>query len=93
MSYSWTEEHLSCLGRIFLRKVLDNMRGYDESTVKFGTTGKGIQPNYQITYPNGIVRTIRGSSHGNYTDTEQFDSTKTSEVFSFAQVSKAYNNS
>ena len=37
----------SSLGRIFLNCVLNNMVS-KESKVRFGITGKGIYPNYQI---------------------------------------------
>ena len=91
MSCSWNENNLSDLGRVFLRNVRDNMRDKVKSTVKFGTTGKGEIPNYQVTYPNGLIRTIRGSSHKNMNE-DQFNNKTTSEDFTFAQLNNAYNS-
>lgn len=90
MAIKWTEENLPNLGRVFLRNVRDHMRNKDESTVRFGETGYGSQPNYQVTFPNGVTRTIRGSSHEAYEQAEEFDDEKISEPFNLAAIKKAY---
>lgn len=41
----WDVDTLASLGRIFLRKVMKNLR-FADSTVQFGEMGQGIQPNY-----------------------------------------------
>lgn len=89
-SIIWSESNLPTLGRVFLRNMLDNMRKYEGSTVRLGETGEGVQPNYQVTFPNGVCRTIRGSSHEAFDQAEEFDSNKISEPFSRAQVEAAY---
>lgn len=87
----WNENNLSTLGRVFLRNVLDNMRGREESLVRLGETGQGIQPNYQVTFPNGVIRTIRGSLHDAFEHTEtEFDSEKVSVAFNLKAVQNAY---
>ncbi len=85
----WNEGNLHTLGRVFLRHVLEHMRGRDESTVRLGETGTGVQPNYQVTFPNGVTRALRGSSHEAFEQTEVFDDTKISQPFNLAQVRAA----
>lgn len=89
----WNEENLPKLGRIFLLNVLSNMRGYEDAKVQFGETGTGVKPNYQVTYPNGLVRAINGSSHDPFVRADEFDSTRISNTFSSQQVKYAYEQS
>ncbi|HID36032.1 MAG TPA: hypothetical protein EYP39_01435 [Ghiorsea sp.] len=84
----WDENNLSGLGSVFIRNVVNHMRGREESTVRFGITGEGISPNYQVTFPNGLVRAIRGSSHEAYEQTDEFVDEKLSEVFSLADMQR-----
>lgn len=86
----WSTENLHTLGRIFLRNVMNNMRGKEDSIVRFGETGLGIQPNYQVIFPNGVKRTLRGSSHDAYEQTDEFDPEKISQPFNLAAIKKAY---
>jgi hypothetical protein len=88
MSIQWSEENLSLLGKSFLSNVISNMR-FEDSLVRFGETGKGAQPNYQITFPNQRIWTIRGSSHETYEDAEKFNSERISIPFSLAVVRTA----
>jgi hypothetical protein len=89
----WDEKRLPKLGRIFLRNVLSNMRGYEDAKVQFGETGTGVKPNYQVTYPNGLIRAINGSSHDPFVRADEFDSTRISSAFSLQQVKHAYEQS
>lgn len=86
----WNANTLPTLGRVFLRKVIDHMRGYSESTVRLGETGQGIMPNYQVTFPNGVVRTLRGSSHDAFEQADAFSEERTSRPFSLAEIQAAY---
>lgn len=87
---TWTRENLPLLGRVFLRNVLENMRGRDDSEVQFGETGDGVMPNYQVKFPNGVVRTLRGSSHEAFEQAEPFAVRNISEPFKLAEVTEAY---
>lgn len=87
---TWTDDNLTELGRTFLRKVLDHMRGREDSQVRFGETGHGVMPNYQVRFPNGVVRTLRGSSHKAFEQADQFDVSKISRSFNLAEVTDAY---
>lgn len=86
----WDEGNLPTLGRVFLRHVIDNMRGREESLVRFGETGQGVQPNYQVTFPNGVTRTIRGSSHEAFEHADEFNSGNVSEAFKLTAIRNAY---
>jgi len=86
----WNENNLSGLGVVFIRPVIDHMRGREESTVRFGTTGEGIMPNYQVTFPNGVIRAIRGSSHEAYEQTDEFEDGRLSEPFSLADMQRIF---
>lgn len=89
-SIEWTEEALPTLGRVFLRNVLVHMRGRPESFVRLGETGQGVQPNYQVTFPNGVTRTLRGSSHEAFEQADAFNEDRISRPFSLAQIQAAY---
>lgn len=59
----WDIDRVARLSKTFLEKVLKNMAGDSESKVLFGTTGKGIRPNYQIEFKDGQVISFTGSGH------------------------------
>lgn len=59
----WTEERLAELAPAFLEKVFANMGDDDATEVCFGTTGKGIRPNYLIRAGEGDPVSFSGSSH------------------------------
>lgn len=87
---NWTEQNLTSLGSFFLRNVRDHMRGDEGATVRFGVTGIGVQPNYQITFSNGVVRTIRGSSHEAFNQADEFQEDRISDPFTLAAIQRAY---
>lgn len=91
MAIKWSEENLPTLGRFFLMDVLENMRGHEKSSVRFGETGCGQKPNYQVTFPNGVVMTLRGSSHKPYETTDEFKDDNISMSFGLADVHAAKN--
>ena len=86
----WNQSNLSSLGVVFIRNVINHMRGREESTVRFGITGEGISPNYQVTFPNSLVRAIRGSSHEAYEQTDEFEDGRLSEVFSLTDMQRVF---
>ncbi len=96
MSIEWNAGNIgSVLGRPFLRKVLANFRGRHDARVRFGITGNGIQPNYQIEYqPEGgkPARTLafRGSTHKPYGINEPFNEERISDAFAYWEIERAY---
>lgn len=62
----------------------------DTSIVRFGETGTGIQPNYQVTFENGQTMTRRGSSHERYESADEFNDKKISQHFTYEQIDSAY---
>ncbi len=59
----WDIDRVAQLSKAFLEKVLENMADDPESKVFFGTTGKGIRPNYQIEFKDGRIALFTGSGH------------------------------
>ncbi|MBA3011770.1 MAG: hypothetical protein KKF12_01055 [Proteobacteria bacterium] len=59
----WDEERVGQLSPVFLKKLAANMAKDKGATVCFGTTGKGIRPNYQIQFSNGDLTVFTGSGH------------------------------
>lgn len=86
----WNELKLADLGRSFLSKVFDNMRNQPSATVRFGKTGTGVRPNYQVTFPieggEPIKHPRRGSTHKRYQDTEAFNEERISDPFTYEQI-------
>ena len=85
----WTDDNLHTLGKVFLWKVLDNLRDNEGTTVRFGQTGEGIKPNYEITFANGRVWVLNGASHDTFPDTSTFDPQRVSTPFTRDQVKQA----
>ena len=88
----WNEEQLMRLGNEFLNQVLMNMANDNSSVVCLGTTGKGIRPNYQITYSNGSSVAFSGINHKPDSRASSFDETKISEPFTYKFISKLPNS-
>lgn len=96
MSLEWNASSVgSVLSKPFLRKVLANFRGRKDAVVRFGITGTGVQPNYQIEYrPEGDkpskTLAFRGSTHKPYGINEPFNEERISAPFEFAEIERAY---
>ncbi len=87
---NWNIEKLSTLlGRLFLRKMLANLRGYADATVQIGEMGVGVKPNYQVRFPNGQAVTFRGSTHRRFTQRAEFEPDHLSSPFSESEVREA----
>jgi len=85
----WKENDLPKLGLIFLRTVLENMRG-EGATVRFGNTGQGIKPNYQISFSNNRSISFSGLSHEKFNGSDSFEEKNLSESFPYSAIHKAY---
>jgi len=59
----WDEKRLAELATPFLEKMSRNMGTDEGATVRLGTTGKGIRPNYQIQFSDKSITAFSGSSH------------------------------
>lgn len=88
-SFQWNIDTLALLGRIFLRKVMKNLR-FADSTVQFGEMGQGIQPNYQVCFPNGNVNTYRGANHKPFMPLGAFNREHISQPFSSTDLQRAF---
>ena len=86
----WTEEKLPELGLIFLRTIMDNMRNDERATVRLGTTGQGIKPNYQVTLPGMGPRVFNGLNHEKYVGADKFDHSNLSDPFNYSKIRNAY---
>lgn len=85
----WDVDTLTSLGRIFLRKVMKNLRSVEGATVQFGEMGQGIQPNYQVCFTNGIVNTYRGANHKPFMPLDAFNQEHVSRPFSWVEIQHA----
>ena len=63
--------------------VVSNMQENDH--VRFGTTGKGIYPNYQIISESGEIRTYRGQNHERHEE-PKYDETHITGEYALADV-------
>ncbi len=84
----WTEENLPQLGKLFLLSVEQNMR-HDDTKVRFGLTGTGARPNYEVEFPNGRRLAYGGLSHEQDTRADTFHEKRISQAFSRQQISDA----
>ena len=90
----WTKESVAQMGPKFLQSVLSNMGSKNlNGTVRFGTSGKGEVPNYQVKKEFGpiapdrcLITVFQSRSHKKYTGTAVFNNDNLSEAFSYADI-------
>jgi hypothetical protein len=85
----WDEERVGQLSAAFLKKLLANMAKDTGATVCFGTTGKGIRPNYQIQFSSEEVVVFTGSGHKPLDKPLSAGAKKISPPFSYEVVDSA----
>ncbi len=59
----WDPERIATLALPFLEKASANMGDDQEAKICFGTSGKGIRPNYHIHFSSGEKVSYSGSNH------------------------------
>lgn len=80
----------------YFRQVMGNMvdlgfgpRRGDVGYVRFGTTGTGHAPNYQIEGPDSVKHCFRGMGHGEATDAgDEFEPRNLSDQFSYDEITE-----
>ncbi|MCP4024054.1 MAG: hypothetical protein GY729_19590 [Desulfobacteraceae bacterium] len=82
----WDKEKINTLKNTFLKKALLNMNDDTDSVIRFGTSGKGIRPNYQITFSNDETFVFSGSSHKTVKREPSFDNKKVSDPFDYKLI-------
>lgn len=88
----WDIDRVAQLSKTFLGKVLGNMAGDSESKVLFGTTGKGIRPNYQIKFQDGQMASFTGSGHKPKAGASGQGAKNLSSPFPFQEIDAVLNN-
>ncbi len=88
----WDEERIGQLSLPFLKKVFANMAGDAEAKVFFGTTGKGIRPNYRIQFEDKRVLGFTGSGHKPQDNLPASGAKNISAPFAFQVVESALMN-
>lgn len=76
------------IGTDFAQMVMGNMvKAGHGMSVRFGTTGRGIYPNYQIRYADGTVRAFRGRTHQLFFGQDgQFSPLRLSREYGFEEI-------
>lgn len=59
----WDEKRIAELATAFLEKVRANLGDDAEAQISFGTSGKGIRPNYHIHFSNREKTSFSGANH------------------------------
>lgn len=70
----------------YYRSVLGRMTPGRAAKVRFGTTGEGVMPNYEIEFENGEKVAFSGQSHKPSTTHETFANVNLSRSYSFQEV-------
>ncbi len=87
----WDEERVAQLSPKFLEKVFANMEGDTGAKVLFGTTGKGIRPNYRIEFEDKRVVAFAGSGHKPQTSPSSAGAKNLSAPFAFQVIESILN--
>ncbi|SAL05545.1 hypothetical protein AWB78_07558 [Caballeronia calidae] len=76
----------------FVNEVLRNLSNTGDplATVSFGTSGGGIQPNYEITPVSGEPVAYRGNTHQAVEDRDQWSAGNLTEPFSRDEVEQGF---
>ena len=85
----WDEDRVGQLSAVFLRKVFTNMGDDTGARVCFGTTGKGIRPNYQIEFSSQEIIRFSGSGHTALKKATSTGTKKISQPFSRELIESA----
>jgi hypothetical protein len=85
----WDEDRVGQLSAAFLKKMLANMAKDTGATVCFGTTGKGIRPNYQVQFSSQSVVVFTGSGHKPLDKPLSAGAKKISQPFAYEVVESA----
>jgi hypothetical protein len=85
----WDDDRVGQLSPAFLRKLLANMGMDKGATVCFGTTGKGIRPNYQVQFSDETVIVFTGSGHKPLDKPLSVGTKKISEPFLYGVIAAA----
>jgi len=85
----WDEERVGQLATPFLEKVYANMDGDTECQVFFGTTGKGIRPNYRIKFSDSRLTGYTGSGHKPQDPLPASGANNLSDPFAFQVIKSA----
>ena len=83
----WNEGNLPALKKLFLMRVRNNMRA--GSTVRFGLTGNGSNPNYEIVLSSGLRLAYNGLSHDRDSRADVFEENNISQPFALDQIEEA----
>lgn len=88
----WDIDRVAQLSKAFLEKVRETMAGDPGSKVLFGTTGKGIRPNYQIEFKDGRMASFTGSGHKPKAGAQDQGAKNLSAPFPFQDIDAILNN-
>lgn len=78
---------VSLLPESYILRVLPFLFKKETAGIKFGLTGKGIRPNYQIINIDGSVMAMRGDTHTEF-DIDEFDESRISECYTKDDILK-----
>lgn len=78
---------VSLLPESYIIKILPFLYKKETLGIKFGLTGKGIRPNYQVINIDGSVMAMRGDTHSEF-DIDKFDESRISECYTLDDILK-----
>ena len=89
MSKEVWDGNIAKLPKDYLSKVKMMMISQCAAGVRFGITGKGVQPNYELEFAGGVAQPMSGHNHEKYRDFEEFDRTNITRLFSLSDIEAA----
>jgi outer membrane receptor for ferrienterochelin and colicin len=85
---SWDGD-INKLPKDYLSIVKQMVDKRDIAGVRFGITGKGVHPNYELIYIDGSRQPMSGQNHQKFRDFEEFDVTNITNIFTLDELKAA----
>lgn len=74
------------LPKEYIGEVIKRIDKREMLGVKFGITGKGIHPNYQLILIDGSFRPMSGKNHKKFRNASAFNEVNITDIFTIAQL-------
>lgn len=89
MSKEVWDGNIAKLPKDYLSKVKMMMKSQCAVGVRFGITGKGVHPNYELALAGGTTQPMSGQNHEKFRDYEEFDKTNITQLFNLSDIEAA----
>ncbi|WP_139300311.1 hypothetical protein [Nissabacter archeti] len=78
------------LPKVYIGTVLGMIDKKEMKGVRFGLTGKGIHPNYQLVYLDDSTQAMSGQNHKKFRSLKEFEDGNISRIYTKDELSAIF---